>query len=153
MTDRLACAATVLVVASLLVGCAGDPQCEAGPHVVREVGPSIVLDSATGADGEPVRVVELSRVRFDGRPVDRPLLASSPRSDGLSLDGGRLVCDLPCGLAGAGGRWQIRVTGPAASTALVDAHGEPRLDPGGCSPAVGRAPEVVLRLAPADGAP
>jgi hypothetical protein len=148
MAVRRTCAAAVLVAGSLLSGCADGSQCEAGAHVVREVGPSLVLDSATGLDGEPVRVVDLSRIRFDGRPVDRRLLASSYRSDGLSLDGGRLVCELPCGLAGTAGRWQLRVTGPAASTASVDAVGGPRIDPGGCSATLGHAPEIALRLTP-----
>jgi hypothetical protein len=150
MAVRRVCAAAVLVTGALLAGCADGSQCEVGAHVVREVGPSLVLDSATGPDGEPVPVVELSRIRFDGSPVDRRLLVSSHRSSGLSLDGGRLVCDLPCGLTGTAGRWELRVTGPDASTTRVEVRGEPRLDPGGCSPAVGQAPEIALRLEPAD---
>lgn len=138
----------VLVAAALLAACTGGSECEAGPAVVTEIGPSLVLDSVTGVDGAPVRTVVLSRIRFDGSPVDPRVLASATRSEGLALDGGRLVCDLPCGLAGAAGRWQLRVTGPEAGSAQVDALGAPRLDPGGCSEPVGEAPEIAIRFVP-----
>lgn len=154
MADRRAGAVAVLVAGSLITaGCADGPQCEVGAHVVREVGPSLVLDSATGVDGERVRAIDLSHVRFDGRRVDRGLMVSSPRSDGLSLGGGRLVCDLPCGLSGTAGRWEFRVTGPDASAARVEVLGRPRIDPGGCSPTLGQAPEIAIRLTATEEAP
>ncbi|MBD3925579.1 hypothetical protein IEZ26_13165 [Nocardioides cavernae] len=138
----------MLLAASLLTGCGGGSECEVAAHVVSEVSPSLVLASVTGTDGGPIDSVELSRLRFDGHRVDRRSLVSSWLSEGLSLDRGRLVCSLPCGLAGATGRWQIRVTGPAGSTALVDVQGHPRLSPGGCSPVVGRVPTITPELTP-----
>jgi len=135
----------VVVVGLLLSGCGGE-ECEIGADVVREVGASLVVESAVGPDGKTVPAVELSRLRLDGRPVDRGALVSSPESDGLSLDGGRVVCTLPCGLDGPAGRWQFRVTGPDGSSAQVDAAGAPRTSSNGCSPPRGRVPMVTPRL-------
>ncbi|WP_416957191.1 hypothetical protein ACNKF0_07720 [Nocardioides sp. T5] len=150
MAAPTARAAATLVAGLLLGGCGGGSECEVAAHVVREVGPSLVLTSSTGVDGKPVDSVELSRVRFDGRAVDRRSLVSSWLSSGLTLDRGRLVCSLPCGLAGTTGQWQLRVTGHDGGAAHVDVQGHPPLSPGGCSPVVGRAATISpeLRLAP-----
>ena len=141
-------AAGVLVAASLLTGCGGASECENGPDVWRELGPSLVLGSAVGGDGEPVDSVELSRLRFDNRPVDRRALVSAVESDGLFLVGGRLTCSLPCALAGTRGTWQFRVTDPAASTVRVVAQGRPRVSPGGCRPTEGEVPTIEVQPTP-----
>ena len=139
-------AAGVLVAASLLTGCGGASECENGPDVWRELGPSLVLGSAVGGDGEPVDSVELSRLRFDNRPVDRKALVSAVESEGLVLVGGRLTCRLPCALAGTRGTWQLRVTDLAASSVRVVAQGRPRVSPGGCRPTEGEVPTIEVQL-------
>jgi len=141
-------AASALLAASLLTGCGGDSECENGPDVWRELGASLVLGTAIGGDGESLDSVELSRLRFDGRPVDRRALVSAGESEGLVLVGGRLTCRLPCALAGTRGTWQLRVTDPAASTARVMAQGRPRVSPGGCRPTEGEVPTIEVQLTP-----
>lgn len=140
----------VVVAAALLSGCGGQ-ECENGADVVREVGASLVVEAAAGPDGETVPVVELSHLRLDGRPVDRRGLVSSPYSHGLSLEGGRVVCTVPCGLSGTAGRWRFRVTGKDAGSAQVYALGAPRTSPNACSPPRGRVPTVTPRLGPGTG--
>ena len=141
-------AAGVLLAASLLTGCGGASECENGPDVWRELGPSLVLDSAIGGDGEPLASVELSRLRFDDRPVDRRAVVSAVESEGLVLVGDRLTCLLPCALAGTRGTWQFGVTDPAADTARVVAQGRPRVSPGGCRPTEGEVPTIEVQLTP-----
>ncbi len=147
MVTRM-CAAGVLLAASLLTGCGVGSECENGPDLWRELGPSLVLDSAIAGDGEPLDTVELSRLRFDGRPVDPRALVSAVESEGLVLVGGRLTCRLPCALAGTRGTWQLRVTDPAAGTVRVVAQGRPRVSPGGCRPTEGEVPMIEVRLTP-----
>ena len=116
------------------------------------------MDSVVDANGEPVRSVQISHVRLDGRPVKRRLLVKGfdfKRHDrlavwpssGLALDSGRVVCTVPCGVGAIAGHWQFRVTGPTSTTAEVDVQGHPMVSPGGCSPAEGDAPKITVELA------
>ena len=141
-------AAGVLVAASLLTGCGVGSECENGPDLWRELGPSLVLGSAIGGDGEP-----LDSVGAVPPPLRRPTrgpraLVSAVESDGLVLVGGRLTCRLPCALAGTRGTWQFRVTDPAAGTVRVVAQGRPRVSPGGCRPTEGEVPTIEVQLTP-----
>lgn len=146
MTPSRSRAAAVVVACLFVSGCAGE-ECQNGADVVREVGASLVVEAVLGPDGTTVPVVELSHLRLDGRPVDRRALVSSPYSAGLALARGRVVCTLPCGLPGPAGLWQLRVTGPDASSADVDAAGAPMTSANTCQPPRGRVPRVVPRLA------
>jgi hypothetical protein len=137
-----------LVATLLLAACGGGGDCEAGAAVVSEEGPSLVVDSVRDEDGNPVGSVQLSDVRFEGLSVPRRALVDSVESSGLTLDGGVLTCTVPCGLSGTEGRWQFRVTGPDAATAQVDVRGDPKVSPGGCSPARGEVPLVTVELTP-----